>query len=101
MKCPVTTRTLMDDLMRRLRGLHGHLTDGARFRRFRLRGGCINATDNNSILSPQLRMFTDVRFGSLLDRAPTHVERFAEATETLTRAFSTSLAVPSGIAPVW
>jgi len=29
-----------------------------------LRGGCINATDNNSILSPQLRMFTDVRYGS-------------------------------------
>jgi hypothetical protein len=32
------TRTLMDDMMRRFRGLHGHLTDGARFRRFGVAG---------------------------------------------------------------
>ena len=32
------TRTLMDDMMRRFRGLHGHLTDGARSRRFGVAG---------------------------------------------------------------
>ena len=66
-----------------------------------LRGGRMTATGNNLILGPQLRMFTDVRYVSLADMAPTHAERLAEATETLACAYPTSLAEPSRIAPVW